>query len=122
MCVRQSKQSGLFLYDIFWVFGSQPVFGSNVMVSVAKYAPFAACWRACARRLSGLQRDSRGSLARCRGIQAPIKLLIPRLDGAGNVVYGILGLGDIVVPGALCEAAHARRRCLCRRIRTTPAS
>ena len=35
-----------------------------------------------------------------RGVQAPIKLLIPRLDGAGNLVYGILGLGDIVVPGA----------------------
>ena len=28
--------SGLFFYDIFWVFGSESVFGSNVMVSVAK--------------------------------------------------------------------------------------
>jgi minor histocompatibility antigen H13 len=28
--------SGLFIYDIFWVFGSKSVFGSNVMVSVAK--------------------------------------------------------------------------------------
>merc|ERR1719238_286246 len=60
---------GLFFYDIFWVFGSERVFGSNVMVSVAK------------------------------GVQAPIKLLIPRLDSAGNLVYGILGLGDIVLPG-----------------------
>lgn len=27
---------GLFFYDIFWVFGSESVFGSNVMVTVAK--------------------------------------------------------------------------------------
>lgn len=40
---------GLFFYDVFWVFGSTPVFGSNVMVTVAK------------------------------GVQAPIKLLFPRL-------------------------------------------
>lgn len=28
--------SGLFIYDIFWVFGSESIFGSNVMVTVAK--------------------------------------------------------------------------------------
>eukprot|EP00168_Porphyra_purpurea_P010871 TRINITY_DN2721_c0_g1_i2.p1 TRINITY_DN2721_c0_g1~~TRINITY_DN2721_c0_g1_i2.p1 ORF type:complete len:411 (-),score=99.23 TRINITY_DN2721_c0_g1_i2:356-1450(-) len=28
--------SGLFFYDIFWVFGSKRVFGANVMVTVAK--------------------------------------------------------------------------------------
>jgi hypothetical protein len=27
---------GLFFYDIFWVFASKPVFGANVMVTVAK--------------------------------------------------------------------------------------
>lgn len=27
---------GLFVYDIFWVFGSESIFGSNVMVTVAK--------------------------------------------------------------------------------------
>ena len=27
---------GLFLYDVFWVFGSKSVFGDNVMVTVAK--------------------------------------------------------------------------------------
>ena len=27
---------GLFFYDIFWVFGSEQIFGSNVMVTVAK--------------------------------------------------------------------------------------
>ncbi len=28
--------SGLFLYDVFWVFLSKPLIGSNVMVTVAK--------------------------------------------------------------------------------------
>eukprot|EP00747_Dinoflagellata_sp_TGD_P116204 gnl/TRDRNA2_/TRDRNA2_172319_c1_seq2.p1 gnl/TRDRNA2_/TRDRNA2_172319_c1~~gnl/TRDRNA2_/TRDRNA2_172319_c1_seq2.p1 ORF type:complete len:525 (+),score=139.31 gnl/TRDRNA2_/TRDRNA2_172319_c1_seq2:81-1577(+) len=61
---------GLFFYDIFWVFGSTPVFGSNVMVTVAK------------------------------GVEAPIKLMFPRnLDGCGNLQFSMLGLGDIVVPG-----------------------
>jgi len=61
---------GLFFYDIFWVFGSKSVFGSNVMVSVAV------------------------------GVEAPIKLLFPRsLGGCGTLRHGMLGLGDIVVPG-----------------------
>ena len=45
------SQCGLFFYDIFWVFGSERVFGSNVMVSVAKWVWVAlwlcvpgACW------------------------------------------------------------------------------
>jgi len=61
---------GLFFYDIFWVFGSKSVFGSNVMVSVAT------------------------------GIEAPIKLMFPRhYGGCGLHQYGMLGLGDIAVPG-----------------------
>merc|ERR1719282_585715 len=61
---------GLFFYDIFWVFGSKPVFGSNVMVSVAK------------------------------GVEAPIKLMFPRsAGGCGTLQHSMLGLGDIVVPG-----------------------
>mmetsp|Transcript_16766 Transcript_16766/g.19002 ORF Transcript_16766/g.19002 Transcript_16766/m.19002 type:complete len:341 (-) Transcript_16766:1778-2800(-) len=61
---------GLFLYDIFWVFGSKPVFGSNVMVTVAT------------------------------GVEAPIKLMFPRgTDGCGEMMFSMLGLGDIVVPG-----------------------
>jgi len=61
---------GLFFYDVFWVFGSKPVFGSNVMVSVAK------------------------------GVEAPIKLMFPRaLSGCGTLQHSMLGLGDIVVPG-----------------------
>lgn len=61
---------GLFFYDVFWVFGSKPVFGSNVMVSVAT------------------------------GLEAPIKLMFPRsFGGCGLFQHGMLGLGDIAVPG-----------------------
>lgn len=61
--------SGLFFYDIFWVFGSKSVFGSNVMVSVAKQ------------------------------FEGPIKLVFPRFVGAGKEDSSMLGLGDIVIPG-----------------------
>lgn len=61
--------SGLFFYDIFWVFGSKSVFGSNVMVSVAKQ------------------------------FEGPIKLVFPRFLGAPPKDCSMLGLGDIVIPG-----------------------
>jgi minor histocompatibility antigen H13 len=65
--------AGLFLYDIFWVFLSKPLIGSNVMVTVAK------------------------------GIEAPILLRFPRenidKDGVSKMEFSMLGLGDIVVPG-----------------------
>lgn len=61
--------SGLFFYDIFWVFGSKSVFGSNVMVSVAKQ------------------------------FEGPIKLVFPQFPGATAADTSMLGLGDIVVPG-----------------------
>merc|ERR1719197_1447931 len=61
---------GLFFYDIFWVFFSKGVFGSNVMVTVAT------------------------------GVEAPIKLMFPRhLGGCGDLKFSMLGLGDIAVPG-----------------------
>eukprot|EP00466_Bigelowiella_natans_P014719 jgi/Bigna1/85384/estExt_fgenesh1_pg.C_30408 len=58
--------SGLFVYDIFWVFGT------DVMVTVAK------------------------------SFDGPIKLLFPRWiqdDKTGKWMSSILGLGDIVLPG-----------------------
>ena len=55
--------SGLFLYDIFWVFGT------DVMVIVAK------------------------------SFDAPIKLVFPRNIFAAEYVFSMLGLGDIVIPG-----------------------
>lgn len=57
---------GLFLYDIFWVFGT------NVMVTVAK------------------------------SFEAPIKLVFPQdllVNGLDASNFAMLGLGDIVVPG-----------------------
>lgn len=55
--------SGLFFYDIFWVFGTE------VMVAVAK------------------------------GINAPIKIMFPKILGVKPLPCSMLGLGDIVVPG-----------------------
>jgi len=57
---------GLFIYDIFWVFGT------NVMVTVAK------------------------------SFEAPIKLVFPRdmvITGFSSTNFAMLGLGDIVIPG-----------------------
>ena len=58
--------AGLFVYDIFWVFGT------DVMVSVAK------------------------------SFDAPVKLLFPRnVIASPNAGFSMLGLGDIVIPGVL---------------------
>jgi minor histocompatibility antigen H13 len=57
--------SGLFVYDIFWVFGT------DVMVTVAK------------------------------NFDAPIKLLFPKDLWAEKMQFTMLGLGDIVIPGRL---------------------
>uniref|UniRef100_A0A182IJ78 Signal peptide peptidase n=1 Tax=Anopheles atroparvus TaxID=41427 RepID=A0A182IJ78_ANOAO len=57
---------GLFVYDIFWVFGT------NVMVTVAK------------------------------SFEAPIKLVFPQdliTNGLSASNFAVLGLGDIVIPG-----------------------
>eukprot|EP01123_Difflugia_compressa_P002470 TRINITY_DN13196_c0_g1_i1.p1 TRINITY_DN13196_c0_g1~~TRINITY_DN13196_c0_g1_i1.p1 ORF type:complete len:421 (+),score=101.80 TRINITY_DN13196_c0_g1_i1:85-1347(+) len=54
---------GLFIYDVFWVFGT------DVMVTVAK------------------------------SFDAPIKLLFPKALLAEKYTYSMLGLGDIVIPG-----------------------
>jgi len=56
---------GLFFYDIFWVFGTE------VMVSVAK------------------------------SFDAPIKLVFPKNIFASEFQFSMLGLGDIVIPGLL---------------------
>ena len=54
---------GLFVYDVFWVFGTE------VMVSVAK------------------------------GLNAPVKILFPKALGVKPIPCSMLGLGDIVIPG-----------------------
>jgi len=62
---------GLFLYDIFWVFGTGFFMaeGDSVMVSVAK------------------------------NFDAPIKLLFPKSYPPQDKQMSMLGLGDIVIPG-----------------------
>ena len=58
--------AGLFVYDIFWVFGT------NVMVSVAK------------------------------SFDVPVKLLFPRdVISSPHSGFSMLGLGDVVIPGTL---------------------
>lgn len=69
--------SGLFVYDVFWVFGTGLFMaeGDSVMVSVAK------------------------------NFNAPIKLLFPKCYPPQDKQFSMLGLGDIVIPGifvALC--------------------
>eukprot|EP01147_Barroeca_monosierra_P003172 gene3172-5915_t len=71
---------GLFVYDIFWVFGT------DVMVTVAK------------------------------NLDAPVKILFPRdflENGIFSTEHAMLGLGDIVLPGALLALLlrfdHSRR-------------
>lgn len=60
--------AGLFVYDVFWVFGT------NVMVSVAK------------------------------SFDVPVKLLFPRdIISAPNSGFSMLGLGDIVIPGMMMD-------------------
>uniref|UniRef100_A0A915DP94 Uncharacterized protein n=1 Tax=Ditylenchus dipsaci TaxID=166011 RepID=A0A915DP94_9BILA len=66
--------SGLFLYDIFWVFAT------DVMTTVAK------------------------------GIDAPILLMFPqdlmRSGWMDASKHGMLGLGDIVIPGIFVALLH----------------
>jgi len=63
--------AGLFVYDIFWVFGT------DVMVTVAK------------------------------GFDAPIKIVFPTADYlAATPKLAMLGLGDIIVPGAWTGAVE----------------
>lgn len=79
---------GLFLYDIFWVFGSSKFAGESVMVKVAT------------------------------NFDGPIKLVVPRNLGDAFVAlrehgwhalpawkFSLLGLGDIVVPGIFVALA-----------------
>ncbi|MBW0502640.1 hypothetical protein O181_042355 [Austropuccinia psidii MF-1] len=64
---------GLFIYDVWWVFGSSHAFGESVMVSVAK------------------------------NLAAPVKIVWPRaledFFSRDQKKFAMLGLGDIVMPG-----------------------
>jgi len=63
---------GLLLYDIFWVFASESIFGENVMLSVATSEAFTG----------------------------PTRLVFPvAADVESKYPFSILGAGDIIVPG-----------------------
>ena len=66
-----------FFYDIFWVFCSSAVFGSNVMVTVATK------------------------------LDVPIKILVPLIlsQEGSDLQFTLIGLGDIVLPGLLLSFA-----------------
>jgi minor histocompatibility antigen H13 len=80
--------SGLFVYDIFWVFGT------DVMVSVAKGLD--VCCFLSSRFLFD---DCSSFSADHSSRQAPIKLLFPKDVLAAEYQFSMLGLGDIVIPG-----------------------
>lgn len=90
----------LFLYDAFWVFGSEhiPLFeGRNVMVEVATKTatnPVHEAGGALGWEWLKLLGNPR--------LQLPIKLIFPSSENS----YQILGLGDIALPGILVNLAH----------------
>ena len=64
---------GLFFYDIYWVFYSKNQFGSSVMATVAT------------------------------NLNLPIKLVFANSQITYSCKCSMLGLGDIVIPGALLK-------------------
>ena len=87
----------LFLYDCFWVFFSERLFGRNVMVEAAtQQADNPAMWAAAALHLplDGIAPH----------LDLPVKLVFPRSIlhwGDPNDVALMLGLGDMALPGML---------------------
>lgn len=80
---------GLVAYDVFWVFFSDGIFASNVMVDVAT--------KSSANPVSVVAENLRLPMARdLPELTLPAKILFPSPRG-----MSMLGLGDIVLPGLL---------------------
>ena len=99
--------SGLFFYDVFFVFFSERLFGQNVMVAAAtQRAENPAFLAAQALHLpSGLM---------ARSLELPVKLLFPAhlFAGSPQEPMLMLGLGDMALPGMLlalllCQDVHS---------------
>ncbi|OVA14051.1 Presenilin/signal peptide peptidase [Macleaya cordata] len=91
----------LFVYDIFWVFFSERLFGANVMVSVAtRQASNPVHTVATSLSLPGLQMIT-------KKLELPVKIVFPRnlMGGVGpasnSADFMMLGLGDMAIPGML---------------------
>jgi len=68
--------SALFVYDIFWVFFSSFVFGSNVMVTIATK------------------------------VELPIKILVPYFNPRPISQCTLIGLGDLIIPGLVIAYSY----------------
>ncbi|CAA2975152.1 signal peptide peptidase-like 1 [Olea europaea subsp. europaea] len=91
----------LFVYDIFWVFYSERIFGENVMVSVAtQQASNPMHTVANSLSLPGLQLIT-------KELELPVKIVFPRnmlgsaIPGNSDFDYLMLGLGDMAIPSML---------------------
>jgi len=85
---------GLVIYDIIWVYFSDFLFKTNVMVNVAtKEADNPIDF--IARKFNIQSKFSKDSPK----LSLPGKLIVPSYSEQGN--FSILGLGDIVIPGLL---------------------
>eukprot|EP00850_Spirogloea_muscicola_P013354 SM000090S24316 [mRNA] locus=s90:217102:218671:- [translate_table: standard] len=91
----------LFVYDVFWVFFSEALFGANVMVSVAT--------QQARNPIHTVAHSLHVPVphAVTKKLDLPIKLLFPRdllSAGGPGADYMMLGLGDMVSAGKLPSA------------------
>jgi len=84
---------GLVIYDVFWVYFSQYIFTTNVMVRVAT--------REAENPLNTLARKFNFQRYRAPRLSLPGKIVFPSFHQQGR--FSLLGLGDIIMPGlVLC--------------------
>lgn len=80
---------GLFVYDIFFVFFSESIFGTNVMVQVATSTP--------QNPASALAKFFNLPFSPVHNLALPAKIIVPTAQNR----QAILGLGDIILPEVL---------------------
>eukprot|EP00698_Gefionella_okellyi_P001663 TRINITY_DN1155_c0_g1_i1.p1 TRINITY_DN1155_c0_g1~~TRINITY_DN1155_c0_g1_i1.p1 ORF type:complete len:193 (-),score=46.77 TRINITY_DN1155_c0_g1_i1:154-732(-) len=83
----------MLLYDVFWVFYSQQMFGSNVMVEAATVQP--------ANPAALLAQQLSLPAWFPETLQLPNKIMIPYWNRFGDRDFMMLGLGDIALPALL---------------------
>lgn len=93
--------AGLVVYDVFWVFLSEGVFGSNVMTETAQKKadnPFY-------RLEEVIVGNNESTMYAAKTLELPMKLIFPQDLSLGDVSstagHSMLGCGDIVIPGLL---------------------
>ena len=82
--------SGLFVYDIFWVFCTPVMVQARAGWSRGAHT---ASLASLSRPVSAVQ------VTVAKSFDAPIKLLFPRVLSGKGSPFSMLGLGDIVIPG-----------------------